>query len=320
VPVALCLSLLGTIGGLALVAPALAADNTLRIEGPVIGPVPGGPISVRIVGSASIQISGVAATVAFDNTHVHITSIAKGADWVGADASWAGYPSEANMAAFITDANRTGTIPRIAADLDGSRSLAPGEHDFLSVTFEFSSQRHECRGFHIGRVDGGFRDGRAGSYGRSLTTTSVDGWVGGPCENPIPPSGSLRDTGVVNVSGSLLAGFLGLRVPTGLIMRVGPNMLYTASLPVTVLSDVAWDLRVDDPKNTDKGHMTDGRNVLSRSLSAASTTAVNLRIGGLVATGADTVTLGVTLAQFVDITDQPGSYSIGLVFQAISAF
>jgi hypothetical protein len=159
-------------------ASSLAAGNSFR-TGPVSATiVVGASGTIAVVGNSSVPVSGAAASLGFDKTKVKLTAIAKGPQWVAAGASFGGYPTAANLATFIANANTAGKIPAIAAFfLDGSSSLAAGEHTLFTATFQGLATGTSSLTLPIGPSDGSMIDGSVATYGGPLTVTSTAGTV-----------------------------------------------------------------------------------------------------------------------------------------------
>ena len=143
----------------------------------------------------------------------------------------------------------------------------------------------------------------------------------------------------VSVSGTMDAGFIGLTCPTSLsipLLRGNTNQL---NVPCAVYTNTAWALNVNDPAtDASKGYMVTGRpvdnvtkfqmpdsmHVLADAFISGGDVFyrndVNLVAGGTILTGTNSANAPVVLSQFVRASTQPGTYSIQLLFSALSTF
>ena len=178
----------------AISTPALAAADSLRIDPATATGAVGSTFTISVIGSAAGPVSGVQASVGFDSSELEVVSIGRGSDWVDNGASFAGYPSGANMATFIANANAAGRLPAIAAYFsDGVGTLEAGDHILLSVTFQAIACGGSALDLPTGPADGSMIDGAAGTYGSNLDVSSAGGNVSIPCTGgatPPPSSGS----------------------------------------------------------------------------------------------------------------------------------
>jgi hypothetical protein len=190
--VALALSALLSVAAVGAAPAAIATvGNSLRIVAATTNTTLGGAFSVTIVGNSAVQVSGTSASLTFDNAKLQVTSIAKGAEWTDGGATWLGYPSGANLATFLANANTAGKIPAIAASfLDGSSALAAGDHTLLTVSFSVSACGDSGLGLPLGGSDGSMLDGEVATYGQGLVATSTSGTVSAPCAS-VPPTAAL---------------------------------------------------------------------------------------------------------------------------------
>ena len=187
-PIALSLGALAAAASLYTPAPPLAAGNTLSVTPVTVNGSTGGTFTIHVVGNSSVPVAGTSASVVFDSTKLHVTDLAKGADWTSNGASWAGYPSTANKATFIANANSAGKVPAIGAVFtDGSSTLAAStDHDLYTVTFQVTACGQSTISLPVGAADGGMLDGNVATYGASLTVTSSGATVTVPCASPSP--------------------------------------------------------------------------------------------------------------------------------------
>ena len=187
-PLAIGLGALIFAGSLVLPQTAGAATgNSLRIVASTVPTTPGASFSVQVQGSSAGPVSGTAASVVFDRTTLRVTALAKGSDWTTNGASFAGYPTTANTATFLANANAAGKVPSIAAFfIDGSTNLAAGAHTLLTVTFHVVACGSSGIDLPVGPTDGAMLDGTAVWYGSALTVTSSSGAVTDPCPTSTP--------------------------------------------------------------------------------------------------------------------------------------
>jgi hypothetical protein len=156
--------------GAVLSAPldAIAAGNTLSLNPATKSVTSGTTFTVTVVGTTSGTVGGTSASVTFDKTLLHVTAIAKGADWTGAGAIWAGWPTPVNMTTYLTTANGAGKVPLIGAALL-TGSLPAGAHTLYTITFQAVAPGSAVVGLPIGPVDGAMIDGTGGT----ITVTTV---------------------------------------------------------------------------------------------------------------------------------------------------
>gem|GEM_PF-2630641 len=162
-----------------VIAPAAAlADtgntNTIKVIGaPTINPpATGGSFTVNIVANGSVDIGGAGAGLAFDNTKLTLTALAKGAAVVTNGAGFGGFPSVANTATFIATANTNGQIPNIGYFYtDGSSFDAANTNvTIYSATFTVSAVGDSVLAPNQSPA---MLDGTAAGYGNALTIDSV---------------------------------------------------------------------------------------------------------------------------------------------------
>jgi hypothetical protein len=248
----------------------------------------------------------------------------------------------------------------LAAFFFANATSEPANTDvpLFTVVFQVTACGDSSLGLAIGPIDGSMIDGTIGStYGYSIPVTSTSGSVVNPCpgQSPSPtapsasspspslslspaptpsvgPSSSPLD-GITHVSGTLDAGFLGLTVPASAAMPFVWNSTNRAFVLVQVSSNRSWSLSVRDATaGADQGHMTSGANRLATAMTAwvGSRGRVGLDTGGQLTFGGPTTTVDggisgvdyvpVEFDQFVGGTDQPGTYGISVLFQAMSTF
>jgi hypothetical protein len=121
---------------------------------------------------------------------------------------------------------------------------------------------------------------------------------------------------------------LELSIPPLVTIPLERNQLNTVTVPVTVRSDVSWGLAVGDTGPVaGRGHMRgvdQGPVALEGAMRAVvgppSPVDLSLSQEGLLTTGSGDTSVPVVLSQPVGPLDRPGSYSIQLLFTAISGF
>ena len=75
-----------------------------------------------------------------------------------------------------------------------------------------------------------------------------------PVATPTPvPASAPPGSGTTNVSGSVDSGFLGLSVPANVTIPLVRNATNNVDVPVTIYSNILWNLQVSDPKTTHTG-------------------------------------------------------------------
>ncbi len=162
-------------------APAVTTatvSDSLRVAAASTAASIGDSFTVHIIGNTAGKVSGAEASLTFDKTLVQVTSIAKGANWTAAAATWVGWPTALNLATFLANANAAGKIPGIAATfLDGSSFLAAGDHELYSVTFSAIANGSTSLDLPIGPADGYMTDGETANYGLPLSLTATPGSV-----------------------------------------------------------------------------------------------------------------------------------------------
>src|SRR5262245_20698050 len=99
-----------------VIAPAVATADTGRTNSIKVIPSPttispvgtGSSFTVNVVANGSVPISGAGAGVSFDNTKLTLTAITKDPTETANGVAYAGFPSAANLAAFLSTANGSG--------------------------------------------------------------------------------------------------------------------------------------------------------------------------------------------------------------------
>jgi hypothetical protein len=324
-PAVLFLAALLAAGSMIAPVTALATGNMFRVEAPSTSASPGGTFSVRVVSTTDGLLGGARASVVFDPSLLSIAAVTKGPDWVAAGATFTGFPDATVLAA----ANTAGKLPPVAAFFaDEVTTLPAGDHDLISITFTVLACGNGTIDLPIGPTDAAFIDGSAGAYGTYLAVTGTSGGaLVDPCDGQppgtSPPPSIPPATGIVRISGTLDPGFLGLTVPEQVTIPLLRGASNTTTVPLTISSNIAWSLSVvdpDGPPNT--GHMVSGGTALAAPMTAvvAPDGPVNLQAGGVLTSGLENASVSVVLGQLVSAADNPGAYSIHLVFQAMSSF
>ena len=168
-----------------VLAPVASADtggtNTIKVipATTTISPVgTGSSFTVNVVANGSVAISGAGAGLTFDNSKLQLTNLVKDPTEVANGVAYAGFPSAANLATFISNANTAGSIPVIAWTYqDGSSNeTANADHGIYAATFSVSAVGDSTLTPFLGAT-GAILDGTAGNYGNPLTPTLVNGNV-----------------------------------------------------------------------------------------------------------------------------------------------
>ena len=105
------------IGSLILPMTAFAANNSISVSPSTTTISPagstGGTFTVSVTGNGLVDISGAAAALSFDKSRLQVTAIAKDTTEVANGVTYAGFPTPANTASFLANANAAGQIPTI---------------------------------------------------------------------------------------------------------------------------------------------------------------------------------------------------------------
>jgi hypothetical protein len=164
-----------------------------------------------------------------------------------------------------------------------------------------------------------------------------------PPATPTPvatPTPAVQGTsGPVNVTGTVDFGFLAVTAPQSVSINLVRNANANAAVPVTVYSNIMWNLQVVDPNTSPATHgfMTAGTSVLANSMHVWQGTKpdpaypanllplydVNLNTSmspANIATGASSQVVSTTLAQFTAAQDKPGTYGMTILYSAIPGF
>jgi hypothetical protein len=157
------------------------STNTIKVlpATTIINPVgTGASFTVKVAANGAAAISGAGAGLTFDASKLQLTAVEKDATELANGAAFAGFPSAANVATFVTSANASGSIPVLAwSYFDGTSSEAADvDHGIFSATFTVTATGDSTLGLALGAT-GGILDGTAAAYGQALTVTPIDGRV-----------------------------------------------------------------------------------------------------------------------------------------------
>ncbi|MBT9166663.1 MAG: hypothetical protein DDT25_01359 [Chloroflexi bacterium] len=128
------------------------------------------------------------------------------------------------------------------------------------------------------------------------------------------------------VTGTLEPAVLRLRVPLAAGILLERGVVNTSAVRPEIEGTAAWkwQLRVEDTKVLNKGHMTDGatRLIHSMVIMATGTPPVSLATPGgvLLASGKGPGTVNAELRQFVELADVSGRFGITVTFILIPVF
>src|SRR5262249_14336191 len=112
----------------AVVVADTGNTNTIKVSPAtttISPPATGGTITINLVGNGAVDIGGAGVGLQFDKSKLQVTSITKDATEVANGVAYAGFPSAANMATFIANANTNGSIPVIAWSYTDGVSFEP---------------------------------------------------------------------------------------------------------------------------------------------------------------------------------------------------
>jgi len=343
-------------GSLAAPLVTMAAGNTIKVTPATttFAGTTGNTFTVSVVANTSVAISGAGATLSFDKSRLQLTSVAKDTAVTTDGAGYAGFPSASNMASFVAAANAAGSITGISWYFsDGSSFEAAGvDHVIYTATFQVIAAGDSSL-VPSDASGGSLISGDSSNYG---DTVSVDSFVSAQVLNTVPatpsptitpvptptnpPASAPPGSGTTNVNGSVDSGFLGLSVPSSVTIPLVRNATNRVDVPVTIYSNIIWNLQVSDQKTSNTGFMTDGTKVLANPMHVQQGLQTdpagdqipvydaNLSYGlsgqsGIpqtIATGNNSTNVTTTLAQFVAPQDQPGSYGMQILYSAISGF
>lgn len=173
-----------------------------------------------------------------------------------------------------------------------------------------------------------------------------------PSQNPTPtptptpvPASAPPGSGTANVQGTVDSGFLGISVPTGLTIPLVRNATNNINVSVTVYSNIIWNLQVSDggqygnppAKTANIGFMTSSSNVLSNPMHVLQGPYPDPKYAGntlyyydanlaspttpnTIASGSNSTIVVTTLAQFVAPQDRADTYSMNILYSAVSGF
>jgi hypothetical protein len=244
-------------------------------------------------GSVTVSAGGAAS-----NTNISVTQLT---------------PTAGTVNLSVTSAAITGVTTTLTT---GSATIATP--DTLSIAASAAA------------VPGSYTITITGDNGTNTHTVSISLTVNGAA----PPNA--QD---VNVSGTLNGGFIGLTCPTSMNMPLLRGNTNHLTVPCAVNTNTMWALNVNDTAtDAQKGFMVTGRpvdnvssfqmpdsmHVLADSYISGGDVFyhndVNLVAGGTILTGTNTANAPLVLSQFVAASTHPGSYSIQLLFSALSTF
>jgi ABC-type phosphate transport system substrate-binding protein len=202
-----------------LTIPKLA--ETLRIDpAGTTGIRVGGTFSVKVVESSIVPTTGVQASVTFDQNLLQITSVTVDQPYV--DAAIVVGPT----AVVIARANATGKLTQMAAALLPPDTIAPGDADFLTITFKAIASGATDLGLPVGPLDAALLDGRTDRYGLALPVATTGGTVticGATATQSCPAILNLESTdSVASVTRQAQVVF-GSTWPSGLITLTSGN-------------------------------------------------------------------------------------------------
>ena len=177
-----------TVGTLSHAAVAKGAGNTIRIEPATQTVQKDASFTVRIVGNASVPLSGLGASITYDKAKLKITNVVRGPSWLDAQVN-----VPANIQTAIATANTKGKLLALASAYFPPDAVPPGDADFVTVTFTAIGCGRVTLGLPVGPLDGTMLDGRDATYGKVVkpTTTAGKVTVQGDCPVATPkPSGT----------------------------------------------------------------------------------------------------------------------------------
>ena len=321
---ALPLGALMVAASLTFASTAFAAGDSLTVTPGTTHTGTGSTFTVTIKANNAVPMQGVGASVNFDKSRLQLTAVATPMT----PASYMGVPD----ASGIATANAAGHLPNISNVRFGS-TWAAGSYNLLTLTFQVIACGNSSIDLPIGPADGSMNDAN-GDPLADLTSTS--GTVVNPCPTPTPvptatpvatptpaPASAAPGAQTVNVTGSLDSGFLGITVPATDTIPLVRNATNVKVVPVTVFSNIAWNLVVNDPKTTNTGFMTSGGLVLSNPMHVLADPTVDVNLSNpttpqQIQSGANSTNVNTTLSQFVAPADHAGSYGMQIIYAALS--
>jgi len=150
----------------------------------------GSSFDVTVSFNAAVDTSGAGAALSFDKTKLQLTGIAKDATEAAnitnsGNGGWGGFPSLANTATFLANANAAGEIPSISWFYISTDSEPAGvDHGIFRATFKVTATGDSTLTPVIDTY-GGIIDGTVANYGSPVT---VDSTITGSVVNPAPPT------------------------------------------------------------------------------------------------------------------------------------
>jgi len=335
------------IGTIAMPLTALAAGSTITATPSVTTLNVGQTFTVTVKGNPSAQITTAQASLTFNNAVVQLTAV--NGLTLPTGASYSSSPTLPYGASDLAAANAASKVSKVAW-FDVTAQPAGTDVNIFSATFQAIAPGAANLGLPIGSTDAEM-DNLDGDPLTDVTTSAGAVTVAVPATptptpvptaTPVPtPTPQVVGQGTTTVNGSIDAGFLGLTVPANVSIPLARNTTNNVNVPVTIFSNIAWNLQVSDPKSVNKGFMTTADTtplVLANSMHVQQGTVtvctpptstscvsspqydVDLINGGLLATGASNASVLSTLAQFVAPQDKPGAYQIQILYSATSGF
>lgn len=150
--------------------------NSLRIEPTSTSIDHNGTFSVRVVQHAEVPTGGITATLFFDPTILQVTSVTRSNAYAAADFTLQPRDTSAFNDA-ISEANATGALYWVKAQLPQGASLPAGEEDFITVQFKAIACGATPLLLPNDTTDSVLLDGRAGNSGTALAIRTIDGNV-----------------------------------------------------------------------------------------------------------------------------------------------
>lgn len=164
---ALVLASLGFAGS----ASAAAPKGTIKLDPPTAQADNGGTVSIKVVATSPVAISGLSASITFDKNVLQVTSITRGAAWASAPLFIAA------DAKAISTANQKGVLQSVAASFFPPGTVPAGTQDFITVEFKATACGTVAMTMPTGRVDSAMLDGRASTYGNAVKVTTTGATV-----------------------------------------------------------------------------------------------------------------------------------------------
>lgn len=316
-------------------APAMAAGTGTVALAPSTVPAagPGATFQVTVRSNASVDANGIQATVQFNKSLLQITSVARtaGSAW-GNAATFIGPRGDltvaANLANQIADANGTGSLSTIAAQVtpgSGTPAASGVDQPFLTLTFLVVTCPASGSTTPITLPSGPSNTVLNDANGDPVAIT-----LAGATVTPCSANTGLDTTRVTSTMG---AGFLEILVPDATTIQLSRSVTNSVDIPVKVFSDGTWTLNVADSMPAGKLAADRGRMVDTVPTTKRLTLPIQAQVDAgpirtldqpqastNVMSGQSSQEPLVTLYQAVGPTDAGGSYSIGIQFTATSGF